>query len=178
MTDTLKGALIGASAAVLTAILAAWLGFRQVDAARAQLQAQRDAAEVERQRLAAEVERYQKAQEAGPGAFAAKVTSLIDHGVVAPPGEEPGARQARLEADARAVVKARNDLRAALDGVAQRLDPEVDALARELGRSQPNADRLATSLQTLQRSWLARKADLEAAVRRLVAELGLGVAPS
>jgi DNA repair exonuclease SbcCD ATPase subunit len=173
MTDTLKGALIGATAAVLAAILAAWLGFRQLDAGRQQLRSERDAAEQERQKLTAELERHRKAQESGPGAFVARVASLIEHGVAAPAGEESTARQARLETDARAIVKARNDLRTALDGLAQRLDPEIDALAREVGRSQPSADRLSTSLQTLQRSWATRAPELMEAVRRLIAELGL-----
>jgi hypothetical protein len=94
--------------------------------------------------------------------------------------------------NARAIVAARNNLRSSLVSISRSLNSEIDQLARDIGQrtasvlppSSPsqNGDDVSIkqayeTIQVLARVWPTKRAEIQYEIRKLLAELGLGVAP-
>ncbi len=77
----------------------------------------------------------------------------------------------------RALLTARDQIRASLDGVRASMDGDMDALAAELGAANPNADKIKVALESLKQNWPAKEQAIEAASRKLLVDLGLLQAP-
>ena len=77
----------------------------------------------------------------------------------------------------RALLTARDQIRASLDGVRASMDGDMDALAAELGAANPNADKMKVALESLKQNWPAKEQAIEAASRKLLVDLGLLQAP-
>ena len=73
----------------------------------------------------------------------------------------------------RALLTARDQIRASLDGVRASMDGDMDALAAELGAANPNADKIKVALESLKQNWPAKEQAIEAASRKLLVDLGL-----
>jgi hypothetical protein len=77
----------------------------------------------------------------------------------------------------RALLTARDGMRASLDGVRTAMDGDMDALAAELGTAAPNTDKIKVALESLKQNWPAKEQALEAASRKLLQDYGLLPAP-
>jgi hypothetical protein len=78
-----------------------------------------------------------------------------------------------IEVSARSIVASRNDLRSDLDAIGSRLDSQIDGLQTELAKPEPDPERLVTIMEVLRQKWPSKEAEIEVAVRKLLAELGL-----
>jgi gas vesicle protein len=88
--------------------------------------------------------------------------------------------------NARAIVSTRNDLRESMMKISERLNSEIDRLAKELGESsgeeiviqQASPTALYETIEVLKRKWPAKKDQVEIELRKVLAELGiLGKSP-
>lgn len=70
-------------------------------------------------------------------------------------------------------MAARDDLRSSLDEIEKRLDSQIDELSAELAKPNPAPKRLLAIMEVLRQKWPAKQAEIEPAVRKLIAELGL-----
>ena len=77
----------------------------------------------------------------------------------------------------KALVAARNDFQSVLESVGDRLDSEIDQLERELHKDSPDLAKISELIEVLKRKWPATKDNIEIAVRKLLAELGLSQNP-
>jgi hypothetical protein len=73
----------------------------------------------------------------------------------------------------RALLTARDGIRASLDGVRASMDGDMDALAAELGAATPNPDKIKVALESLKQNWPAKEQAIEAASRKLLADFAL-----
>lgn len=87
----------------------------------------------------------------------------------APAADDP----AKLVDGARAILAARDGFRASLDGVRASMNSEFDALAAELGNAAPDSEKVKQILESLKQKWPRQEKDMEAATRKLLADLGL-----
>ena len=74
---------------------------------------------------------------------------------------------------ARALLVVRDGFRSSLDAARGAMDSEMDAIATELGSATPNTARIKELLDALKLNWPGKEKDLEAATRKLLADLGL-----
>ena len=96
-----------------------------------------------------------------------------------PPGATPAMDDgAKVMDGARALLVVRDGFRASLDAVRGAMDSEMDALATELGNPTPNTDKIKELLDGLKLNWPGKEKDLEAATRKLLADLGLAAGPA
>jgi K(+)-stimulated pyrophosphate-energized sodium pump len=117
-------------------------------------------------RLRARKEWEQKHEEAITR-FHAELTKLIVQ-------IDPAAQDAVIHADA--IVRVRNSLREQLSNLSKPLNSNIDLLQELIGNGQAPVDRHAAireRLAVLKKSWPAKRAEIEVAVRKLLAELGL-----
>lgn len=92
----------------------------------------------------------------------------------APPAETPVTDDgAKIMDGARALLVVRDGFRASLDAARSAMDSEMDAIATELGNPTPNTARIKELLDGLKLNWPGKEKDLEAATRKLLADLGL-----
>jgi gas vesicle protein len=92
--------------------------------------------------------------------------------------------------NARAIVSTRNDLRESLIKISDRLNSDIDQLAREVGEAagtdrgntrqqQAGYSAIYETIQVLSRKWPSKKDQVEVELRKVLAELGLlGRSPS
>lgn len=111
---------------------------------------------------------YRRTIEEAPRRFAAILNNLISEAAT-----EVGGPQ--LMSAARALVAARNGFDSVLDTIKNRLNSEITALERELAQPHPNAHRIAELIETLRRKWPAKQEEIEAAIRKILTDLGLSL---
>ena len=73
----------------------------------------------------------------------------------------------------RAMLLARDQIRAKLDGVRATIDSEFDALAAELGNAAPDSEKLKQVMESMKQNWPQKEKDMEAATRGLLVDLGI-----
>lgn len=124
----------------------------------------------------------QERLDAAPRVYVEKLDRLIQEAV------QEGEDKAIL--NARAIVVARNSLANSLMAISGRLDSEIDRLAVEIGeptlntgglsrpefgKKDPDKKAAYQTILVLQKIWPSKKAEVEAAIRKLLAEMGLAV---
>jgi hypothetical protein len=165
-------AIIGAFIGALATAGAAWITSRpanqQVQLQREQIRkAEEQARKAEERAKAAEakVEQYNRVYEEAPKKFAKRLEQVINDASAGNPSN--------AVANAKTIVAVRNDLRSSLDSVGKRLDSEIDELEAELKKPKPDMSKVATLVQVLKHKWPAKEDEIELAVRKIVAEMGL-----
>jgi chromosome segregation ATPase len=165
-------AIIGALLGALATAGAAWITSRpasqQVQLQREQIKkAEEQARKAEERAKTAEakVEQYNRVYEEAPKKFAKRLGKVIT--------DASEGNSSNAVADAKTIVAVRNDLRSALDSVGKRLDSEIDELEAELKKPKPDMSKVATLVQVLKQKWPAKEDEIELAVRKIVAEMGL-----
>jgi len=104
-----------------------------------------------------------------PAVVAAQAQPAPAASAAAPAMEDP----AKLIDSVRAMLAARDHIRAMLDGVRAAMSAEFDALAAELGNAPPDAEKLKQTLESLKQNWPQKEKDMEAATRSLLVDLGI-----
>jgi len=173
MSQPIKIAIIGLIGALVGAIITGVIGWKQYNLQREQFELQRAQvakAENERNLVKAEVERYRRAYEDAPGRFTRKLGELI--GRAAKEGQRKEGPH-NLEVNSRAIVSARDGLRSTLDALGTRLNSDIDQLAKELSKSQPDQTGLRELIEVLNRKWPLKKEEIEQAVKNVTTQLGL-----
>lgn len=112
-----------------------------------------------------------------PAADAGAATPVAAPGATAPAAPAPAvaapADPAPLMDGARAIVAARDGVRATLDGARAALDGDFDALAAELGQPVPDPAKVNALVLTLQQNWPHKDQDLQAASQQLLTDMGV-----
>jgi hypothetical protein len=158
-------AIIGAIIGALATAGAAWITSRPANQ-QVQLQREQIRKAEERAKVAeAQVEQYKRVYEEAPKKFAKRLGQVIT--------DASQGNSSNAVVDAKTIVAVRNDLRSALDSVGKRLDSEIDELEAELKKPQPDMTKVATLVQVLKQKWPAKEDEIELAVRKIVAEMGL-----
>ncbi len=173
MSEPIKIAIIGLIGAVMGAIITGVIGWKQYELQHEQFELQRahlEKAENERNLARAEVGRYRRAYEDAPGKFTRKLGELISRSA------EEGQRKEgppNLEVNARAIVSARDGLRSTLDTLGARLNSDIDELAKESSKPQPDPAKLRELIEVLDRKWPLKKEEIGQAVKNVTTQLGL-----
>jgi len=173
MSEPIKIAIIGLIGAVMGVIITGVIGWKQYELQREQFKlqsAQLEKAEKERNLARAEVERYRRAYEDAPGKFTRELGKLISRAA------EEGQRKEgplNLEVNARALVSARDGLRSTLDTLGARLNSDIDKLAEESSKPQPDPAKLRELIEVLNRKWPLKKEEIGQAVKNVTTQLGL-----
>jgi hypothetical protein len=163
---------------ILAAIIAALIGAgATLIATHWQIQAERERREAAEQQALFYKAKYENA----PKMFAKELGTLVENAPAYEnaPGTDthslnpdPNYRQSIIES-ARSIVSARDGLRTSLDAIGNRLDSDIDELKSEASAPDPDLNKLVTTLGVLRRKWPSKQAEIEVAVRALLAQLGL-----
>ncbi len=173
MSPEIRAALIGAAVAILIGGGTIWYQREAVKAQEAQIQLEREKtakAEEERDEARRRADTYRKLLEDAPTKFTTRLGQLIDEA-----SKESNRKEgpSQLVPAAKALVSARDGFRSDLESVKDRLDSEIDQLSRELSREPPDMQKITELVEILKRKWPAKKEEIELALRKLMAELGL-----
>ena len=134
------------------------------------LQLQKAKAERERNEAQQKVESFRRQVDAAQTRFTNILGTLIDEASnEARRTEGPS----HLIPAAKALVSARDGFRLSLESVSQRLNSEIDQLARELSTPRPDLAKVTEIVDVLKRRWPAKKEEIDVAVRKIITELGL-----
>jgi hypothetical protein len=158
MNSTLKGAIIGAVAALLAAGVSAYPAYEQYRLAEEQARQ----AEAEKQRAQRQVEHYRQTFQNAAVQYTRGLGSLIIK-----------AEEGDVVTNAKALVASRNDLRSSLESIGSRLDTEIDALEAELKKPNPNPAKVKQLLEIIKQKWPLKEQQIEVEVRKMLAEMGL-----
>ena len=180
MSDNARMIVIGIVSLIIGAAGGWWYGMTQVDDVTLKL----IAATQEKDQALQSADRLRKTNNEAVTKFGRDLGKLVTAGgapaaaqaqpapaaaAAAPAADDP----AKLIDSVRLILAARDHLRATLDGVRAAMNSEFDALATELGNAAPDSEKLKQILESLKRSWPQKEKDMEAATRRLLADLGI-----
>ena len=167
MNDRVKMILVGVVSLLVGAAGGVGFGMMQVDEVTQKL----TAVTQEKDDALANLDRTRKMPDESAKKFGKDLTALVNAAGAA--AEDP----AKTIDATRALLGARDQIRASLDGVRASMDGDMDALAAELGTVSPNIDKIKVALESLKQSWPAKEAAIEAASRKLLVDIGLLQAP-
>jgi hypothetical protein len=177
MSNKIKWGTIGAIVTLILtvgALLSAWNSARTAKKAlevqMQQLQLDKEAAERERNKAKDETDIYRKQLQDAPTIITKRIGTLIRGASYEINMTE---RQPQLIPAAKALVSARNSFRSVLESIGDRLDSDIDQLEIELSKDPPDLAKISELIEVLNRKWPAKKDEVEIAVRKLLAELGL-----
>lgn len=181
MKDDARMIVIGIVSLIIGAAGGWWYGMMQVDEVTFKLMA----AIQEKDQALQSADRLRKTNHEAATKYGRDLGKLVTAGgapaataqaqpapaapAAAPAVDDP----AKLIDGVRGMLAARDHIRATLDGVRTATNSEFDALAAELGNATPDAEKLKQTLEALKRNWPQKEKDLEAAMRRLLADLGI-----
>lgn len=167
MSDKVKLILVGVVSLLVGAAGGGGFGMMQVDEVTQKL----TAAQQEKDEALKSLDRTRKMPEEATKKFGKDLAALVTTATT--PSDDP----AKTIDNARALLTARDQIRASLDGVRASMDGDMDALATELGAANPNADKIKVALESLKQNWAAKEQAIEAASRKLLIDIGLVQAP-
>lgn len=167
MSDKVKLILVGVVSLLVGAAGGGGFGMMQVDEVTQQLNAMTQ----QKDEALKGLDRAKKMPEESAKKFGKDLAALVTATGAAT--DDP----AKTIDASRALLTARDQFRASLDGVRAAMDGDMDALAIELGAANPNADKIKVALESLKQNWPAKEQALEAASRKLLVDLGLLQAP-
>jgi hypothetical protein len=192
MTNSGRTALVGVVSLIVGLLIGGGYGMKQVDEAKTQLAAttqERDQAvqNTDRMRKLNDDAAKKYGRELGKLVMSASTpstTASAPAAAAAPAAGQPDAALAAPSADdmkaidsARALLATRDGFRGSLDALRAGMDSEMDAIAIELGASPPSGSKIRQLLDSLKQNWPNKENNLEIATRKLMADLGLMVAP-
>jgi len=192
MTNSGRTALVGVVSLIVGLLIGGGYGMKQVDEAKTQLAAttqERDQAvqNTDRMRKLNDDAAKKYGRELGKLVMSASTpstTASAPAAAAAPAAGQPDAGLAAPSADdmkaidsARALLATRDGFRGSLDALRAGMDSEMDAIAIELGASPPSGSKIRQLLDSLKQNWPNKENNLEIATRKLMADLGLMVAP-
>ena len=163
MSDKVKMILAGVVSLLVGAAAGGGFGMLQVDEVTQQL----NAANQQKDEALKGLDRAKKMPDESAKKFGKDLAALATAASAAT--DEP----AKTIDATRALLTARDQIRASLDGVRASMDGDMDALAAELGAANPNADKIKVALESLKQNWPAKEQAIEAASRKLLVDLGL-----
>ena len=163
MSDKMKLILVGVVSLLVGAAAGGGFGMMQVDEVTQQLTAMTQ----QKDEALKGLDRAKKMPEESAKKFGKDLAALVTATGAAT--DDP----AKTIDASRALLTARDQIRASLDGVRAAMDGDMDALATELGAANPNADKIKVALESLKQNWPAKEQALEAASRKLLIDLGL-----
>lgn len=182
MSDKARAIVIGVVSLIIGAAGGWWYGMMQVDDVTLKLVAatqEKDQAMQSADRLRKTNDeaatKYGKdlgklvAAAGAPAAVAAQAQPAPAVPAAAPATDDP----AKLIDSVRAMLAARDHIRATLDGVRAATNSEFDALAAELGNATPDPERLKQTLDALKQNWPQKEKAMETATRGLLVGLGI-----
>jgi hypothetical protein len=175
MNDKVKMIVVGVVSLVVGAAGGGGYGMMQVDDVTQKLMA----ATQEKEQAVQNADRLRKmSDEAGKkyGKDLGKLVAAAAPAVV--PGTDPAADDAKLLDGVRAILALRDGFRASLDGVRASMDPDMDALAAELGNPTPNISKVKELLDGLKQNWPDKEKNIQTATQKLLGDLGLVQAPA
>ena len=146
------------------------LQVQQLQLEKEKVEREKENAERERSEAVSAADTYRKQLEDAQTRYTNILGGLIDE------ASKEAARKegpSRLLPAAQALVSSRNSFRSSLESINQRLNSEFDQLERELSAKPPDLAKIADLVEILQRKWPAKKAEIDVAIRKLIAELGL-----
>ena len=167
MSDKMKLILVGVVSLLVGAAAGGGFGMMQVDEVTQQLTAMTQ----QKDEALKGLDRAKKMPEDSAKKFGKDLAALVTATGAA--ADDP----AKTIDASRALLAARDQIRASLDGVRAAMDGDMDALATELGAANPNADKIKVALESLKQNWPAKEQALEVASRKLLVDLGLLQAP-
>lgn len=167
MSDKVKLILVGVVSLLVGAAGGGGFGMMQVDEVTQQLTAMTQ----QKDEAMKGLDRAKKMPDESAKKFGKELAALVTATGAAT--DDP----AKTIDASRALLAARDQIRASLDGVRAAMDGDMDALATELGAANPNADKIKVALESLKQNWPAKEQALESASRKLLVDLGLLQAP-
>lgn len=167
MSDKVKLIIVGVVSLLVGAAGGGGFGMMQVDEVTQKL----TAATQEKDEALKSLDRARKMPDESAKKFGKDLAGLVTATGAA--ADDP----AKTIDAARALLTARDQMRAALDGVRSSMDGDMDTLATELGAATPNVDKIKVALEALKQNWPAKEQAIEAASRNLLVSLGLLQAP-
>lgn len=167
MSDKVKLMLVGVVSLLVGAAGGGGFGMMQVDEVTQKL----NAATQEKDEALKNADRLRKMPDEAAKKIGKDLAALVTTAGAA--SDDP----AKTIDATRALLTARDQIRASLDGVRSAMDGDMDALAAELGAASPNADKIKVGLESLKQNWPAKEQAIEAASRKLLADVGLLQAP-
>lgn len=185
MGDKARVLVIGVVSLIIGAAGGWWYGMMQVDEVTLKLMATTQ----EKDQALQSADRLRRMNDDAAKKYGKDLGKLVMAvAIPAPPAGAPAQGQpvpvpaaAALFADdpaklidaARAILAARDGFRASLDGARGSMNSEFDVLAAELGNAAPDPEKLKQTLQLLKQNWPQKENGMEAATRKLMADLGL-----
>ena len=185
MSDQARTLVIGVVSLIIGAAGGWWYGMMQVDDVTLKLMT----AVQEKDQAIQSADRLRKTNNEAATKYGKDLGKLVTAGgapaAVAPPAPPaqpaPAASAAapamedpaKLIDGVRAMLAARDHIRATLDGIRGAMNSEFDALAAELGNVPPDTEKLKQVLESLRRNWPQKEKDIDAATRRLLTDLGI-----
>ena len=163
MSEKVKLILVGVISLLVGAAGGGGFGMMQVDEVTQKL----TAATQEKEDALKLADKARKMPEEASKKFGKDLAALVTNA-----GATPEDAAKTIDAT-RALLVARDGIRASLDGVRASLDGDMDALASELGAPTPNVDKIKVALESLKQGWAAKEQAIEAANRKLLADYGL-----
>ena len=175
MNDKVKMIVVGVVSLVVGAAGGGGYGMMQVDDVTQKLMA----ATQEKEQAVQNADRLRKLSDEAGKKYGKDLGKLIVAATpAAVPGADPAADDAKLLDGVRAILAMRDGFRASLDGVRASMDPDMDALAAELGNPTPNIAKVKELLDGLKQNWPDKEKNIQAATQKLLADLGLVQAPA
>jgi hypothetical protein len=175
MNDKVKMIVVGVVSLVVGAAGGGGYGMMQVDDVTQKLMA----ATQEKEQAVQNADRLRKMTDEAGKKYGKDLGKLVAAAApAAVPGTDPAADDAKLLDGVRAILALRDGFRASLDGVRASMDPDMDALAAELGNPTPNISKVKELLDGLKQNWPDKEKNIQAATQKLLGDLGLVQVPA
>jgi hypothetical protein len=175
MNDKVKMIVVGVVSLVVGAAGGGGYGMMQVDDVTQKLMA----ATQEKEQAVQNADRLRKMSDEAGKKYGKDLGKLVAAAApAAVPGTDPAADDAKLLDGVRAILALRDGFRASLDGVRASMDPDMDALAAELGNPTPNISKVKELLDGLKQNWPDKEKNIQAATQKLLGDLGLVQVPA